>query len=262
MDESDACACLDADVDASDAWAPPVPFDGDVPPDDPGPGVMLYEVTALDLGADANTGFDVDGFDTRSLNDPVGCGILDGEGGIDNRLENLLSIGTTFGFDLGSLLLGTSFDLLIEIRGYEGVDGDWVRADILSGGEIIAENAPGRVDGGVVEIHFDELPLPASPASLGTFALPLRFVRVSFDIDEPAATEALLGGAIVWDDGTEEDLESLVQSLIERFAGTSFPVAVVETIIVGNLDIALEGPGTACDAISLASFLTVQRVMP
>jgi hypothetical protein len=259
VDDSGLAPDADEVLDASFEWEPPVPFDGATPPDDPGPGVMLFRVDSLDLGTDADTGFDLDGFDTRSLSDPVGCGIIDGEGGVDNRLQNLVSIGETFGFSIDSLLLGDTIELFLEIRGYEGLDYDWVRADIISDGVIIAENAPGLVQDGIVEIWFDELGLPASPAIGGTFTLPLRLVRLRFDIDAPEATQALLGGAIVWDDGTDTDLQSLVQTFIDA-VGDSFPVGVVQTIIVSNLDIALGGPGTPCDAISLASFVDVELV--
>lgn len=267
--EGDAAPGIDGSMDAEtpeDAsfdWTPPTPFDGAVPPEDAGSGTMLYEVRSLDIDTDSDTGFDLDGFDTRSVNDPIGCGLLDGEGGVDNRLQNLNEIASTFGFDLASLLLGTEFDLSIEIRGYEGLPEDWVRADIYSGEGLVVENAPGLAVDGIVEIHFEELMLPVSPAFGGPIALPLRLVRLRFDLDEPSSTEALLGGAIVWDDGTDEDLESLVQLFIDLLGdSSSFPVGVIRTLITSNLDIALGGLGAPCDAISLASILEIERVSP
>lgn len=253
-------AGVDAAEDAAFDWTPPLPFDGAVPPDDPGPGVMRYRVEGLDLGTDANTGFDLDGFDTRSFNDPVGCGILDGTDGVDNRLQSLVSLAGTFGFDLGSILFGIDLGLTIEIRGYEGLEEDWIRADILAGSDLVAEDAPGLVRDGVAEIHFEELRLPVVPGIGGGIVLPLALVRVRFDLEAPDSAQALLGGALVWDDGTESDLQSLVQLFIANFGGGNFPVALIQTVIVNNLDVAFDGPGSACNGISLAAFVEVERL--
>jgi hypothetical protein len=260
--EPDGEIVTDADetMDSEFVWMPPVPFDGAVPPEDPGPGTLTLRLHSLDVGTTASTGYDLDGFDTRSVNDPVGCGILDGEGGVDNRLQALVAIASTIApqYDIQALLFGNDFELFLDVRGHE--DGEWVRVDVRTESELLAEDAPGLIgDDGVLEIYVEGLALPVSTFA-GKFTLPLRLVRLRFQLESAEPEQGLLGGAMVWDDGSENDLESIIQALVDTYGDAMPIISVVPTVLIANRDIAFDGLISPCNGISLASYVTIERV--
>jgi hypothetical protein len=229
---------------------------------DPGTGDQTWELTALNLpGKGEVIGFDLDDHNTMDSDDPIGCGLVDDAGGIDNMLAGLLGLVTLVdsSLDVNALIAEaiTAGDISITavLTGYDGVGDDQALISLLINGEAVeglqgicmAVNAAGDLVG-----YLPTLPLALPPFEIdaeNSVELTLDLSDVRIKITNPSGNNpasAVIGGGVLWNDGEGNGLEAIVLELVESLAPTF--VDVVSELASGFLD--LGDPGD-CDTISL-----------
>jgi hypothetical protein len=265
-DDDDTIGDGDADAD-SDA-------DGDADNDDPTDGdekVFVADVLAI---GEPTEGFDLDDHTTEDNDDPVGCGKVDGPGGVDNQLSPLVDgIVQGAGLDAnpnelllesiqdGSLLLlarlvdvddGTS-DPRVPLYFYLGDDADADVTNNLTGdGEFLV--SPSSLEGATLEdavIRFDEGSLVGglydTPPSIFRLTVPLddqgleldlaiQRAQIVFRYSDSGLTEGIVGGYV--------DNEAILDALQNLDLGdVEIPVQLVRTVLAAQADIDAIPPG-------------------
>jgi len=222
--------------------------------EDPG-SEFAMRVDGATLAEDGD-GFDLDEHATTSTSDPVGCGKVDGSGGIDNELSGLQGTMSTFGFDLDAAfadaIAGGDLVIDITVSGYHGSDDDVVLVDVTSNGEQVATNVQGSVADDVLTASLDLLPL-SGEISGATFEVTARDVELSLPLSGAPASvsvsNGMLGGGLLWDESGDNDLRALVLANVP-----SSLAGIAESYAEGALDLQAAGTGD-CDAISAALIL-------
>jgi len=260
--------------------------DGDADNDNPTDGeTKVFVADTLAIGA-PEVGFDLDEHTTTDRDDPVGCGHVDGPGGVDNKLSPLVD-GIVQGAGLeqdpnalllesiqsGSLLLlsrlvdvddGTN-DPLVPLYFYIGEDADADAANNLGGSGHFLVN-PSSLDGAGLDdalIRFDEGSLSGSmfdtPPSIFRITVPLddqgleldlaiQRAQIVFHYSDSGLTEGVVGGYVA--------NEAILQALQNLDLGdVEIPVQLVRTVLAAQADIDAipEGPTeTACTAETVA----------
>src|SRR5690606_9606648 len=230
----------------------------------PGSGDELWTLTALKLPGDGEAiGFNLDNHNT--VDEEEGCGIQDLEGGIDNALGMLLGLAGNFSEDLDiqgiidDAIANGDISIVATVTGYEGAGDDEVLLSLAVNGEKISalQDVCGRVSGnGDITVELSTLPLTIPEINIGEepVSLTLDLSNVRIVISAPGAntsTDAVIGGAVLFDDGQGgglwTDLESLLGSL-------DLPIEpeAIKDIAAGLLDIRSSANGP-CDSISLGA---------
>lgn len=279
-DDDDTIGDGDADADSD------IDADGDADNDNPTDGMeMVFVADTLAIG-EPTEGFDLDDHTTSDRDDPVGCGKVDGPGGVDNQLSPLVA-GIVDGAQLdaepnallleniqsGSLLLLSrlldvddgSTDPLVPLYFYIGQDGDEDIGNNLTGdGEFLV--SPSSLDGATLEdavIRFDDGRLSDSmfgtPPSLFRITVPLdsdgleldlaiQQAQVTFHYSESGLTQGIVGGYV-----SNEAILAALQNL--DLGDVVIPVQLIRTVLAAQADIDAipEGPtATACTAKTVA----------
>ncbi len=197
-------------------------------------------------------GFDLDGFDTRSSSDTVGCGKVDAEGGVDTALLGQRSALESFGFDLDASLRAAirDGDLIIDldVDGYQvGGASHTVSLDVSANGATVAVGVSAEVVGDVLFTTIDALPLNGEMDGVA-FQVTVRDVHLELPIsgvpESPRVSGGLLAGGLPWDEAGDDDLRGLVLPLVPTAMQ-----AFAESLVKGALDLQPDGSGP-CDAIS------------
>ncbi|MBW1881248.1 MAG: hypothetical protein JRI25_07955 [Deltaproteobacteria bacterium] len=213
--------------------------------------------------ATPTSGFDLDDHDTQSTDDSVGCGKVDGAGGVDNALSSLESSLSSFGLGIGGPLgdAVTAGDLVIDITvaGYDGGEtDDCVLLDLDVNDEVVVTSVESSVTGGVLDVELTELPLQGE-IDMGYGPMDVDITARAVVLSLPLAgspvsvTNGLMGAGLPWDEpGNDKDMRSLVEANV---GATMFPL--VEGIMVDRLDLQPPGAASSADCDAISSALTV-----
>lgn len=265
-DAGDATVADDAGTDAADDAGP----DGG----DAGPTATEFVLASVLFG-DLDDGFDLDDHDTRDREDPVGCGHLDGEAGVDNQLgpvmddvDELLEINSkgklAAAVEGGVLLMlfrlhdldDRDDDDDVDVHVFNGVDEDDDASNNLDGegrfyvhSESVedGDEARPRVNfehGALVDQVFEggpvdfQVTLPLGPDFL--VPITMRDAQLRFHLYRTRFVDGLVGGAV--------PVTQIVDAVREDpdFADS---LAFVEIALYSNADMDLlpEGPtGDVC----------------
>jgi len=210
--------------------------------------------------ATQDEGFDLDGHETLSASDPIGCGKADGIGGVDNMLARLdpalNGLGVAIGPALVDAVRSGQVRIDITVAGLDDiVDDDCVRVDVTANGELVASGEEASVVGGVLSLRMEELPLNGTidPGTGPIYAdITARAVALELPLaGDPVAVEGgLLGAGLPWDEvNNEADIRAIVEANV---IPSYFPL--VEGIVLNMLDLQPPSGGEAagCDALSAA----------
>lgn len=286
-DDDDAVGDGDADADGDgdiDGDA-----DGDADNDNPDDGAeAVFVADTLAIG-ETNQGFDLDDHTTTDRDDPVGCGKVDGPGGIDNQLSPLVQ-GIVEGAGLdqdpnallleqiqsGSLLLlarmvdvdNDTIDPLVPLYFYLADDADDpadVANNLTGDGHFLV--TPGSLGaGGTLEdanIAFEDGRLRAgmfdTPPSIFRLTVPLDAEGLELDLAIEKAqvvfhysADGLTEGIVGGYVATEAILIAL-QNL--DLGDVEIPVQLVRTVLSAQADIDAIPPGpteTSCTTETVA----------
>lgn len=277
--ESEVDASENIPVDpCPDGFAEPLEFSSPAACADPGEGEMYFRLTRLSLpGSGPLIGFDLDDHHTVDPGDPIGCGIADElaecRPGVDNKLPAILRILRTASSSFGQLqpiideaLADGRIDLRVAVKGYDGVGDDEALITLYLNGEIVEgveDHCVGVNSDGTIAARLDRLPitLPPIPVSDEDVTLVLDLSRIKLLVappDEEGVSQALLGGAALWDDGEGRGLRGTAEELVERLLPSVLPT--LPSIIKGLLD--MGEPGN-CDSISVgieAAFSVIEEL--
>jgi hypothetical protein len=214
-------------------------------------------------------GFDLEGHDTTSSDDPVGCGQIDQSGGVDNALAQLLNLladlapeELAFNEKIAAAIAGGSISLAVEMKGYDGPNDEFVVLSLSSGGKPVA-GAQGLCVAsnrdGSVRVGFPSLSLTIPDAyvdGMNTYPLTIAMTDVLLEIADPWATtaSAVIGGHVLWNDGMGGGLYPDVHAIFDALVGGIDLNAIVGSI----LDL---GPDGACDSFSLGMRATLSPVI-
>lgn len=229
---------------------------------DPGTGEQTWKLASLVLPTGEENppiGFNLDDHNTQTEDDPVGCGHVDGPGGVDNQLGGLLGILGGFLGDedldamIGEAIDSGDIDVTAVVTGYDGPGDDEVLISLFVNGEPV-EGVQG-ICGGVNPNGDIIAALPSLPIAIPAIEiddgveldLTLDLANVRIEITNPSANNpapSIIGGGVLWDDGDGNGLGPQIQPLVDDLLGD----VDIGPIVEGFLD--LGEPG-ACDSISL-----------
>jgi hypothetical protein len=228
-----------------------------------------YRVTSIVIPpAVAAKGFDLDCFQTTPT-DAFGCMKADRGAGVDNALAQITELLAALDVALNDNLaegIGSGYDgeirFRIMVRGIDNVTDDScvvVELETYNPGTTLFEPAAvpvaAVIEAGVVKTSLTSLPLVIP---LGTELLQVNVdrARVELPLNEVGGiTGGIIGGHVIWDDGSTGDLESLVRSVIESLGeDATIDFNTAASIIVNQLDMYVDEvseDGCDCQAISV-----------
>jgi hypothetical protein len=231
-----------------------------------------FRVTSISIPAPAAAvGFDLDCFNTKAT-DAFGCMKPDRGEGVDNALASINQLLGALSINLNQQIstgIGSGYNgeirFNVVVQGYDGADDDCVVVGLEAYNpdttmfEPAAEPVAAAVEGGVLKAAIASLPLviPFDDDMGGFLLLQVNVdnARVELPIGEVGISGGIIGGHVIWDDGSDGDLASLVQSVIDSLGeGASIDFATAANIIVGQLDMYVEGASDGpcdCQAISV-----------
>jgi hypothetical protein len=220
------------------------------------------------LYGDDDDGFDLDGHDTESADDVVGCGHIDGPGGIDNQLgpvmqdidlltgensEGLLGDAIEDGILLMLFRLAGLDDRVnddaVDVHVFNAVDADEIASNNLEGDGEFYISAASVVDrdasqplvafgdGTLTEAIFAGGPvdfavtLPLGPDVL--IPITMHDARLTFRLRDHDFVEGVVGGTVP------------VEEIITAVEGTAYAdkVGFIEIILYSQADMDLIAPG-------------------
>jgi hypothetical protein len=231
-----------------------------------------FRVTSLSIPTPgAAKGFDLDCFHTTST-DERGCMQPDRGDGVDNAFASinqlLGALSINFNENIASGI-GNGYDGAIRVnvvvRGYDGPDDDCVvvETEMYDSDTLSFEPATALVaavvEGGVLKATFPSLPLVipfyGDMSGVALLRMNVERVRVELPMGQAGISGGIVGGHVVWDDGSNGDLASLLQAAIDSLGSDSlidFPTAA--NIIMSQLDMyvpALSDGLCDCQAVSV-----------
>lgn len=216
-----------------------------------------YLVTTVTIPEDNTVGFDLDDAWTRSPRDTVGCGKIDGVGGIDNQLVALLSAlselleGTDINTLIQEALADGTIEIVLEVSGYNGTgDDECVAINVIANGEQANGAAIGGVVvGGTLSGSIPTLPLTIPfPGEEGADPIPVEIdvtqTLVSVPLEGGTGT---IAGAVAYQGNLRDALEPVIGEISD-----SIDLATIDGIINPQLDYDTTGANAGtCDAVSL-----------
>jgi len=251
---------------------PPMPLDCTGADDQ-----CLFVASTLSIGVeDMNgnvPGFDIDGRISDATDD-IGCNQEDwvspeGVMGIDNQLASLApTLEAALGEELQPTIDGAIADgsiiILMDLKGVESTNDDTVTMDLALGSvpgggtpmlsgtalaagqtftidETYVSDAAGAINGGVLDIQIDTLPLAIPFDETTTIALTIRSARVQATVTAaPELNNGLIGGSL--------NIDELVTT-VEEVAPDIDP-ALIQTTLEGVADLNADSDGI-CQNVSV-----------
>lgn len=221
---------------------------------------VTFRVDGLALGA-SSLGFDLDGHETVSTNDPIGCGHVDASGGVDNGLIGLANSMSMFNINMNDNIAAAieSGNLVLEMTmaGYDGgAEDGCILIDLAANGETVATSIEGEVVGGAVVATLSELPITTELSGGVTLELTLRNVQVEFPLEAENAgiRDGLLGGGVPYDDPNSTDD---LKTAIEAYVPSNF-LSLAQGLIEDSLDLQPSGAAETSDCDALSATLLIQ----
>lgn len=232
---------------------------------------LVVQITEISIPARNDlAGFNLDCV-TTTATDEFGCGKADGAGGIDNGLAQVNFYVGLASRDLNEII-GEGIEaghigFRVVIDGWNGTADDscvTLGLQVLDGGDYVdaGESVQGVVEGGVVKALVPALPLvipfESDEGDLLPLAVSVQNAPVELTLSESGdVTSGLLGGHVLWDDGSDTDLLSLVEEVSKSI---DIPGLNPVDLVRRELDVYIEGDAANTNACECAALSVGLRV--